>query len=100
MSYGWIIDKDHFADGKPGTVENAVGTIGPGRITAKDRDQLMMGKGHQFRMFNGDNVLIYEGRLIGDHESEDGFGPLDDFGTPNFGCTSIEYLCHGKWEML
>lgn len=28
------------------------------------------------------------------------FEPLDDFGTPNAGCTYIQYLQGGKWSTL
>lgn len=28
------------------------------------------------------------------------FEPLDDYGTPNWGCTGIEYLENGRWELL
>lgn len=103
MTYAWIIDKDHYADpgAKPGTNGNAVGMVGPRRATTAQMLQLHGGAGRSFRMFDDDDILIYEGRLLGDPESEDGFGPLDDFGRPNFGCTSIQYLSKdGLWEAL
>jgi hypothetical protein len=62
-----------------------------------------------FRMRDGDGNLYYTGVLTGQPDpcgSEGGFEPLDDYGTPNAGCTSIEYLtgrdASGKetWEQL
>tara|TARA_R110000803_G_scaffold59101_4_gene117467 strand:- start:3539 stop:3823 length:285 start_codon:yes stop_codon:yes gene_type:complete len=43
----------------------------------------------RFRMYDDDGNPIYEGYITGDF---DGFEPLDDFGTPNAGCTAIKYL--------
>lgn len=31
---------------------------------------------------------------------DEAFGPLDDFGTPNAGCTSIRYRTDNRWEQL
>jgi len=39
-----------------------------------------------------DGELYYEGTLFGRYG---GFEPLDDFGTPNAGCTMIKI--NGKW---
>ena len=54
---------------------------------------------HRFRMYDDDNVLCYEG-LANTSDSAAAFAPLDDFGTPNVGCTSIFYLRGEKWDML
>jgi hypothetical protein len=53
----------------------------------------------QFRMYDDDGILCYEG-ASNDSESEAGFDPLDDYGTPNFGCTEIRYLREGEWVTL
>lgn len=62
-----------------------------------------------FRMYDGDGILYYTGVRTGQpdpHGSEGGFEPLDDYGTPNAGCTSISYLtsrdASGKetWKQL
>jgi len=74
IRYAWKIDKDII-----------------------DRNHINSGKGEKFRMFDDDMNLYYEGRITGGY---DGFEPLDDFGQPNAGCTSIEYLKNGKWEQL
>jgi hypothetical protein len=89
----WIIDKDHFAEAnaKPGTNANAVGVAGPFGYKG-DGSELT----HKFRMLDDDRELVYEGRA-----SHDGiFQPLDNFGTPNFGCTIIQYWQAGGWKDL
>ena len=49
-----------------------------------------------FRMFDDDNCLYYEG-----WSSKENFWPLDDYGAPNAGCTSISYLGPDKkWAIL
>lgn len=54
-----------------------------------------------FKMLDDDNNLYYLGVAEkGPHDSEEGFEPLDDFGKPNAGCTSIEYLTEKGWETL
>lgn len=89
--YRWIITKDHFAEegADPKTNLNAVGMNGPRYCDES------IPVPYAFRMYDDDKTLIYEGFC-----SEIEFYPLDDFGTPNFGCTYIEYLINGKWEML
>ena len=46
-----------------------------------------------------DGELIYEGRYFGDPDGEEAFGPLDDFGMPDSGCTTIEYLSEAGKEV-
>jgi len=53
----------------------------------------------KFRMKDDDGEVYYHG-LCDDSETEDAFEPLDDFGMPNAGCTSIEYFENGKWSVL
>ena len=84
----WIIDKDHIDNGK------AVGTMGPRGYTG-DGTELHC----QFRMYDDDGILYYEGRN-NTSDDDNAFGPLDDFGAPNAGCTSIRYLVKGRWETL
>ena len=54
---------------------------------------------YKFRLHDDDGELYYEG-LADDPNSEDAFGPLDDFGKGSAGCTDIYYLRNGKWESL
>jgi hypothetical protein len=84
----WIIDIDHITHGA------SVGTMGPRGYT---------GKGHElacrFRILDDDGIVYYEGRN-NTSDDDNAFGPLDDFGAPNAGCTSIQYLVNGRWETL
>lgn len=115
-SYGWVITRDYFAEGEPGFA-SAVGTAGPRNITDEQENALetarknsggkMPGRGnlpdgmHWFRMYDDDGELYFEGILLGNDESEEeGFAPLDDYGTPDSGCTEIRYYTNGKWETL
>ncbi len=100
--YGWIITVDTLVESeqllaKP-TNLNAHGMIGPGRIGRDDERRLRDGKGLRFRMLDDDGTVYYEGRIVGQRAT--GFEPLDDFGTPNAGCTSIEFFALGRWSPL
>ena len=88
MGYAWIIEEDFIDYGE------AVGVYGP-RGAVKPSP----GVGSKFRLLDGDGVVYAKGRFVGDAGSEDAFGPLDDYGMPNWGCTSIEYWENG-WKAL
>jgi len=60
-----------------------------GHDTTFTKEEIL--KGVKFQMFDDDMNLYYEGKIIGNYS---GFEPLDDFGMPNAGCTSI--WCDGK----
>lgn len=95
----WIIDKDHIADegAKPGTNANAVGLMGPRRYKGNGTELTK-----RFRMLDDDGELYYEGRCDSD-DDENALGPLDDFGTPNAGATTIQYWVTGVgggWKNL
>jgi len=94
MSYGWMITVDHISGG------DETGVRGPCSIDAETLERLQKGEGHKFRMYDDDDELYYDGLFIGDASSEDGFIPLDDFGTPNAGATRIDYLEDGRWVTL
>lgn len=96
---GWIVTKD-FTNGdfEDSRDFDKVEVIGPRncKLTAEE-----LIKGHPFKMFDDDGLLYYEGFLVGDKDSEDGFMPLDHYGEPNAGCTSIQYKNKdGQWEVL
>jgi len=78
-NYAWIITKDLICEG------DDVGVIGPCN-TKKEKDFIIK-NGRKFEMFDDDDEKYYEGYIVGG----DGFEPLDDFGTPNAGCTYIKY---------
>jgi hypothetical protein len=88
--YHWKITRDHIGEpgAKAGTNANAVGICG-GNCNAK-------GEVIKFRMFDDDGELYYTGDLVGGT----GFEPLDDFGRPNAGCTSISLFQKGQWVRL
>ncbi len=94
MPYGWVIDIDLVSEATQRV--DPVSIFGPSNIDPDVVIKLQAGEGRAFRMRDGDSIVYYEGRLIGG----DGFEPLDDYGTPDSGCTSIEYLEDGKWEIL
>lgn len=101
--YAWLITVDHdpTEGAKPGTNGNAVGMEGPRNAAPELLAQLAAGEGRVFRIYDDDENICYEGRIIADPGSEDDFAPLDDFGQPNAGCTYIEYKnAAGEWKML
>jgi len=64
-----------------------------------------MTKGRHFRIYDDDGFINYSGRFYvipGREEEVSEFEPLDDFGTPNAGATTIKYRDPqtGKWESL
>lgn len=98
--YVWLVDHDHL-DNKD------VSIAGPGTsvhyVEGESRESLAEKiKNHpeakQFRMYDDDGELYYSGYYVGPGEEE--FAPLDDFGTPNAGCTEIHYLEDGEWKQL
>lgn len=82
---GWIITKDLIEFGEDD------GTMGPRTISDETVKRLQAGEGKKFRMYDDDDELYYEGRVLGDDE----FSPLDHFGMPNAGCTRID-IHNGK----
>ena len=87
MSCGWIITHDYT-----GFDKSDVGVMGPRGMNFTEA-QIM--KGRAFMMKDDDRNIVYRGRIIGKYN---GFEPLDDFGMPNAGCTTIWYFLKGKWE--
>ena len=92
--YQWTITKDHLPESGE---KNDVGKVGPRTATMTAEEIAGNPEGQQFRMLDDDRQLYYEGVIVGDH---DGFEPLDDFGTPNAGCTIIQYQENGQWTDL
>ena len=93
----WTITVDHFADpsAAPGTNSNAAGVTGPRGNRLTTEQIISHPDAKQFRMFDDDSVLYYEGSLIGDE-----FAPLDDFGGPNAGCTAIQVFENNVWTWV
>jgi hypothetical protein len=97
-SYAWRITRDHLES-------ETVSIHGPHNATdaqlailahpIKNADQLT-----RFRIYDDDDELYFSGVFLGDSESEEAFGPLDDFGAPDSGATRIDYLRGEVWETL
>ena len=99
MNYEWTITKDHLAAGLG--MDSEVGKVGPSRATRTCAQIEHDPKARSFRMLDDDREVYYTGRIVADEGSEGDFGPLDDFGTPNAGCTTIQYRnAQGEWEDL
>lgn len=94
--YSWIITEDFIGDQR----DNDVGIYGPSAAPyAPDEIHAHHAK-QEFEMYDDDNILYYRGFYVGP-DDESMFGPLEDFGTPNAGCTYIKYKDrHGQWEVL
>ena len=101
MTYAWIITQDHLLTHveRPDRYDSEAGTMGP-RGTKFHRKQILKHpKKEVFKMYDDDDILYYTGQIAGDDFT--GFEPLDDFGMPNAGCTSIKYKNKtGQWETL
>tara|TARA_R110000824_G_scaffold265193_1_gene454079 strand:+ start:468 stop:746 length:279 start_codon:yes stop_codon:yes gene_type:complete len=86
-SYAWTITHD-LLDGDGESV------IGPRSTTISHGD--IVKNGTKFRMYDDDGTLYYCGFITGDWLGNE---PLDDYGTPNAGCTRIDFCENGKWSI-
>ena len=91
--YAWIVTRNALA-GKD------VRVIGPSGATPEQIAKLDAGEGAAFRLLDDDGEVNYLGRFLGDPKSQEAFGPLDDYGEPDSGCTGIQYREGGRWEYL
>ena len=91
----WTITKDLIAepDAPAGTNLNAAGLVGPSAATMTAAQITGHARAVSFRMRDDDGELYYEGVMVGD----DLFAPLDQFGMPNAGCTSVEVFDGRRW---
>jgi len=111
----FVITVDHQADAnaKPGTNLNAVGMVGPRGATLNADEIKSHPKAQAFRMKDDDGELYYEGFYLPSRtvtgeganaktlEHSDELQPLDCFGTPHAGATTIEYKnAGGVWEAI
>lgn len=98
--YAWMIAKDHIADkdAREGSNLNAKGVTGPREVELTAEEIQKHPDREYFKMYDDDGELYYEGYFVGDDDAE-GFEPLDDFGMPNAGCTSIKYRNKKTGEM-
>jgi hypothetical protein len=99
MAFAWVITRD-VLEGRD------VEIVGPRDVPSALVARLKAGEGRAFRMRDDDGELYFEGRFIEEplHRfalSEAAFAPLDGYGAPDSGCTSIEYQdASGAWEVL
>ena len=104
--YACIIDVYlQFDEDNEDEFPSSVGTCGPSRAPESLLERLRTsGDGQVFRMLFDESDVCYVGRFLSTSASTDlgceAFGPLDDFGGPNIGCTMIEYLQDGEWVEL
>jgi hypothetical protein len=101
--YGWIIDLDLIEDGDDN------GQMGPRNMHPAVQQSLMNGGGATFKMLDDDREHYYTGRWIedavaiglmqaSDVDDYSSVGdPLEDFGTPNAGCT---IMTKGNGQMI
>ena len=94
----WTITVDNVGEVEEplGTNANAVGLTGPREVKLTKEQIIAHPDAKKFRMKDDDGVVYYEGYMVCDDE----FAPLDDFGEPNAGCTSIELWLNNEWIML
>jgi hypothetical protein len=103
--YAWIIDTDHLFDPDDTVTPDEKGITGPHNApaefltilegTAPSTGRMV----HKFKMYDDDGELYYSGRYIGPND-DSMFGPLENFGMPNAGCTDIHYKKDGKFQGL
>ena len=101
----WTITKDYIANEtapQPSNA-NAVGMVGPRNAKLNAEQIIGHPQARKFRIKDDDGKLYFEGVMVITPEDGDDaeFRPLDDFGTPNAGATSIEYQRpDGSWEKI
>lgn len=101
--YGWVIIKDNISailesDG------SYVGVCGPRECPLEAEELKKHPAKEKFRLLDGDGDVHYYGYWVPINpdvaDAEEMFGPLDDFGALNSGCTSIEYRENGIYKPL
>jgi hypothetical protein len=97
-SYAWRITYDHL-EGESRDVFGPWNTTDE-QIEILRHPKLNADKLTKFRIYDDDDELYFSGYFFGDSESEEAFGPLDDFGAPDSGATRIDYLRGEEWETL
>lgn len=113
--YAWVLTRDRDYE-LHGTSESEVGTAGPRQATPEMFDRART-EGRQFRLLDegdidalaggkdvdpGERGVVYEGLIwtAAEPGGDVDFGPLWDFGQPNFGCVEIQYREGGQWVSL
>ena len=101
----WTVTEDHT--GETGVGINLAGgagaVVGPRGCTMTSSEIIQHDLAREFQMWDDDGNLMYSGWCIEAEGGmgEEGFAPLDDFGTPNAGATEIRYKNEkGQFEPL
>ncbi|WP_435586088.1 hypothetical protein [Micromonospora aurantiaca (nom. illeg.)] len=110
--YAWVLTRDRAHELRGG--ESEVGTTGPSKATDEMIERART-EGRPWRMLDegdvdagrigvkpGERGVVYEGLIwtAGEPGGEEDFGPLYDFGTPNYGCVEIQYREGDRWVSL
>jgi hypothetical protein len=101
MRYAWVVTSSWIEDenGAEFGKETKVFVSGPRNASAA-MTALAVTSGYPFKMYDDDGIKYYEGKCwTADPEGfggEEFFGPLNDYGAPNAGCTEIKYPANGK----
>lgn len=98
--YAWAITIDKIFDPKFDKRSAAGYMCGPRDAKLDHAEIIKHPKGQRFRMKDDDGTVYYHGVMVDISGHASGFEPLDDYGTPNAGCTTIEYFEKGNWHML
>jgi len=83
MNYAWAIKNEAVSNG-------------PFSITDIYQHPLRQ----PFRLLDDDGIVYFEGFWVPLSDDATGFEPLDDYGMPDSGCTSIEYKVGDEWKKL
>jgi len=88
--YGWMLKLSDELGGQE--------IYGPSALSRELNNELLVGNGAEFKVYDNDDILCGIGRIVGDYE---GFEPMDDYATPSLGCTKIQYKqLNGMWMTL
>ena len=97
----WIITKDYLHEESPEDFPKS-------NVGVQSKTWEMWSNFHPdrpryaFKMYDDDGKPYYAG-LCSSNDDDYAFGPLEDFGEPNDGCSYIEYFDRfntKKWEVL
>ncbi|HYS38345.1 MAG TPA: ArdC family protein [Pseudonocardiaceae bacterium] len=105
VTYAWVITQDldnpYDEDPRHSGPPSRVGVAGPSTATSEDIVRAL-NTGAFFRLLDGDGNPYYIGRCWSTDgpDSQDMFGPWDDYGRADVGATTIQYRQHGQWRPL
>lgn len=97
----WIIVEDYTGD-PDCQIPERVSIIGPESCEASGPELMTSKDCRLFRMLDDDGYVYYKGWCYLPHGlTNAAFNPLDNYGCPNAGATTIQYLNEkNEWETL